>query len=559
AAANRPDVFTTYGSMDEFTRSTTTAAAMLPRRGDQRMTDVVPEKKGQGCLAGWAGQPKPPPPAAGQAAMGNPSALTGAARFVPALVHRRFLVLEVTYISASRGNGSREKMLMALEQSPKGAGAGAAEPYVGGVIAADGGGDAGTDAAQQRKITLLGDWYDCEVEPGDVVHVLFPVAPGVSGALASGASACTGKGGGGGGGDNSSSSSSLVSEMDVVVDNASGRLLVVQPDILVSPTKVAETVLCARRAVLQSRLASDASKSKPAVLGNLKHELFETSLLTAAAAAAAATATAASPTGAAVSAWQGQGRGGATTAGRRDLLTSQYMAKLVNHIVVSQLEALYGAGLDEDAARRELLSVSGPILNWHRSFIAGAGGGVQGGGGGFRGGHGAGGGGGRGGGGGGGVGRGAVVGVLGAGGGGFASLGPDGVPAAKVTVSRVLATEDDVWSPVLGLKGIMDATVEAFVQPLIRPAHRGKPATAIAGTGLPAGTVLGGGETRSLVMPVELKTGKRIGDAHSSHRAQVMLYTLLLRMRYGNEASTSGILVYTSPDGLHTGKAAPPQ
>ncbi|CAN0487208.1 unnamed protein product, partial [Scytosiphon promiscuus] len=94
----------------------------------------------------------------------------------------------------------------------------------------------------------------------------------------------------------------------------------------------------------------------------------------------------------------------------------------------------------------------------------------------------------------------------------------------RVTVSRVLATEDDVWSRALGLKGIMDATVEAFVQPLVRPAHRGQPPaamTAAAATGLPAGTVLGGGETRSLVMPVELKTGKRIGDAHSSHRAQV--------------------------------------
>lgn len=39
-------------------------------------------------------------------------------------------------------------------------------------------------------------------------------------------------------------------------------------------------------------------------------------------------------------------------------------------------------------------------------------------------------------------------------------------------------------------------------------------------------------------------------------REQVMLYTLLLRMRYGNDASTSGLLVYTSPDGLHTGKPA---
>lgn len=487
AAASRSDVFTTYDSMEDFTRSTAAVAATaaLPRRGNQRTTDVVS--------------------VSGQATPGDPSISTGAAPFVPALVHRRFLVLEVTYVSASRGNGSREKMLMALEQSPKGGMA--AEAYLDGVVPAEGGSGAGV--AQQRKITLLGDWYDCEVEPGDVVHVLFPVAPGVDEA----SSSPPGKVGGERGGENASSLPSPSSSLDVVVDNASGRLLVVQPDILVSPTKVAETVLCARRAVLQSRLSSDASKSKPAVLGHLKHELFETSLLAAAAAATAASVNVApfprgghrvgsdadrreqqqSPAGAAASAWQM--RGGAV--GRRDLLTSQYMAKLVDHIVVSQLEALYGAGLDEDAARRELLSVSGPILNWHRSFIARGGN--------LHGGHGA-----RGGGGG--------------GEGGFASLGPDGVPAARVTVSRVLATEDDVWSPVLGLKGIMDATVEAVVQPLVRPAHRGQPpavTAAMAATGLPAGTALGGGETRSLVMPVELKTGKRIGDAHSNHRAQV--------------------------------------
>ncbi len=33
-----------------------------------------------------------------------------------------------------------------------------------------------------------------------------------------------------------------------------------------------------------------------------------------------------------------------------------------------------------------------------------------------------------------------------------------------------------------------------------------------------------------------------------------MLYTLLLRMRYGHDASVSGLLVYTAPDTLHTGE-----
>lgn len=509
AAANRLNVFTTNDSMEEFTRSTATVAA-FPPRGDQR--DAVPGKE-QGNLVGGAKQPMPPlPPAGNLSVKGDPSVLAGAAPFVPALVHRRFLVLEVTYASASRGNGSREKMLMALEQSPE-RGMTADNPCLVGGIPADGGGDTGVEQ-QQRKITLLGDWYDCEVEPGDVVHVLFPVAPCVGGASSSTGNGKVGAAGGWekalvsssplrvGDGRGKEASSSL-SSLDIIVDNASGRLLVVQPDILVSPTKVAETVLCARRAVLQSRLASDASKSKPAVLGNLKHELFEKSLLSAAAAAVALNWTALprqgrgiglgteqqSPAGSAAAAWQG--RSGAEAVGRRDLLTSQYMSKLVDDIVVSQLEALYGSGLDEDAARRELLSVSGPILNWHRSFIAGGGGAHRGNGGG---------------------------GAGGGGEGGFASLGSDGVPAARVVLSRVLATEDDVWSPVLGLKGIMDATVEAIVEPLIRSPHHGRP---LAVTGLPAGGVPGGGGARPLVMPVELKTGKRIGDANSSHRAQV--------------------------------------
>ncbi|CAM9497189.1 unnamed protein product, partial [Sphacelaria rigidula] len=279
--------------------------------------------------------------------------------------------------------------------------------------------------------------------------------------------------------------------MHVVVDNRSGRFLIVHPDILVSPTKVADTVLCNRKAVLQSRLASDASKSKPAVLGSLKHELFETSLLAAAAAVdtnpvphtpiqpGTKTLVAGnsspqmvqgrrSPTAAAASAWQNQAQpsgpgyyhssnGG---VGRRQILTSQYMTELADQIVVSQLEALYGAGLDEDTARRELQAVSGPILQWHRSFLSPAyaptsttsRGGTNG------------------------VhhrsdarganntggydrkgqqrnvgnGRSVVAGTQEAG--GFACLGPDATPAARVQVVRVLATEDDVWCPVLGLK-----------------------------------------------------------------------------------------------------------
>eukprot|EP00903_Cladosiphon_okamuranus_P020313 g18638.t1 len=548
-AASDPDLFTSYNSMEAFTRSLKPGR---PNAGRAPAAAGAVSDKGQARLTKWAHrQPpagtRPMVPAAAAAAAGAPGAgqgklpskhpdfSAGPRNFSPALIHRRFLVLEVTYVSARDGNGtgSREKVLMALEQGRK-----EAMTAVGSVAVlqakdgSDGGGGGGM--AQQRKISLLEDWYDCEVEPGDVVHVLFPVASdGVDGrngvlALPTGPKNSFGDDCDG---DDDDDPEEIFISPHVVVDNRSGRLLVVQPDILVSPTKVADTVQCTRKAVLQSRLTSDASKSKPAVLGNLKHELFETSLLAAAAAAAAATkptatatATATAtpqqragqptPAAEAASAWQKQrtpGSGGGGGGG--DLLTSQYMTKLVNRIVVSQLEALYGAGLDEATARRELLNVSGPILQWHRSFLARSG-----------------------------I-RGADIGVAGAGGngdgeGGTASFNSTGARDARIRVSRVLATEDDVWSPVLGLKGIMDATVEASVQPVQAPAY--------------GGGERDGASSTPLVMPVEVKTGKRIGDANSSHRAQVMLYTLLLRMRYGHDASANGLLVYTAADVLHT-------
>lgn len=583
--SKKSHLFTTYGSIDEFARSTARGGGKVgrgggvPEKGQTRLTDwgqqqqqhqhSLPTNRQSGAQQ-WSAAPTVVAPAAVTEVFQSGTVDTEApvksvlgsgrsAPFFPALVHRRFVVLEVTYVSAQvAGSRTREKVLVTIEQHPRVASTGDGNAYSTGGSASD----KLETAAQQRKISLQGDWFDCEVKPGEVVHVIFPVGEGVS----------------------DREVEEMLTSAHVVVNNGSGRFLVVHPDVLVSPTKVADTVLCNRKAVLQSRLASDASKSKPAVLGNLKHELFETSLLAAAAAAAASTAGSAgasgadrkshltpapmlqqgtyphtetsnvkpgqgqrSPAAVAASTWQNQSqqsrlrpahsRGGGEGV-TQPLLTSQYMTDLVDKIVVSQLEALYGARLDEDSARRELLAVSGPILNWHRSFLSpattaaartslsnaaipnyhphnrsnsqagvadgssgpvnhtyknGAGDarrGQQNGWGGHR-----------------------APAACATGGtqrpGGFVSLGPDGKPAARVQVARVLATEDDVWCPVLGMKGIMDATVEATVEPLVTNGG-GEGRWQVNGCGAEA-----------LVMPVEVKTGKRIGDAHSSHRAQV--------------------------------------
>ncbi|RMD41722.1 hypothetical protein DV735_g3400, partial [Chaetothyriales sp. CBS 134920] len=88
------------------------------------------------------------------------------------------------------------------------------------------------------------------------------------------------------------------------------------------------------------------------------------------------------------------------------------------------------------------------------------------------------------------------------------------VPTA---INKLLELEEHVWSPMYGLKGNIDATVQAEMQ-------------------LPAES-----HSRTLVVPLELKTGKK--DNVETHRAQTALYTLLLSDRYDVNV-TSGILYY---------------
>ena len=76
----------------------------------------------------------------------------------------------------------------------------------------------------------------------------------------------------------------------------------------------------------------------------------------------------------------------------------------------------------------------------------------------------------------------------------------------NVGINRLLEVEEHVWSPMFGLKGNIDATVQVVV-----------------GDGKSA-------QQRTFTVPLELKTGKR--DTSEAHRAQTALYTLLLQDRY---------------------------
>jgi len=79
-------------------------------------------------------------------------------------------------------------------------------------------------------------------------------------------------------------------------------------------------------------------------------------------------------------------------------------------------------------------------------------------------------------------------------------------------VNKLLDVEEHVWSPMYGLKGNIDASVQI--------------------------TMVDSAEPKTLTVPFELKSGKNTKNA--MHRAQTALYTLLLSDRYGKLSHYAG-------------------
>lgn len=86
-----------------------------------------------------------------------------------------------------------------------------------------------------------------------------------------------------------------------------------------------------------------------------------------------------------------------------------------------------------------------------------------------------------------------------------------------MAINKLLAVEEHIWSPMYGLKGNIDATIQVVMK-------------------TPADDVV-----HTLAVPFELKTGKK--DSNETHRAQTALYTLLMSDRY-DISVTCGILYY---------------
>jgi DNA replication ATP-dependent helicase Dna2 len=102
-------------------------------------------------------------------------------------------------------------------------------------------------------------------------------------------------------------------------------------------------------------------------------------------------------------------------------------------------------------------------------------------------------------------------------------------PSSSLQLDHVVGTEENIWSPVFGLKGQIDVTAVTNAASLNEPRQSG-------------------------LSPLELKTGKRRDYVLIPHKAQVMLYLLLLQTRVQHtqyaRVGKEGFLVYLSNDGV---------
>jgi DNA replication ATP-dependent helicase Dna2 len=108
------------------------------------------------------------------------------------------------------------------------------------------------------------------------------------------------------------------------------------------------------------------------------------------------------------------------------------------------------------------------------------------------------------------------------GGGGGGGDGRPGGETHLVAVSQVLDIEENIWCPQFGIKGKVDASVEVEIH-TVAARRPGQGCSSSGGRG--SGRII---SRKKVVAPLELKTGRVTARGMTSHRAQVILYMLMM-------------------------------
>lgn len=303
-------------------------------------------------------------------------------------------------------------------------------------------------------------------------------------------------------------------------DNALDNLLVVHPDVLVPATKVADVASCIRKPVVQDRLRGASDTTVSLVMGNMLHELLQ-ACLTAPPPPTSQTFPPpkiedgdSMPTAEvkAVSPWpeRWQGIGDFSRA---------FVDHQIEEQVRSNVESLYAIELSAEEATAQLREKAAAFARFahvflqyddEASFHPEANLREQ-------------------------------------------SRGPGSMPA-KVRIRRILDVEEEIWSPAFGLKGKVDVSVECD----IADGSDAKPSRKVGSNSNGAfargvqkqdSEAPPASKVTASVVPLELKTG-RAEVVSTEHRAQTMLYTLMMSDRYATRVS-DGLLYYSKSGEMH--------
>jgi len=294
-------------------------------------------------------------------------------------------------------------------------------------------------------IHLLGEWYFTDCEVGDVIHIC-----SLSGKY-------------------NTEPSALPIELNTPGGD-NDIVFILHPDDLITPTTISETVSCLRRAILKTKFGSGAFTNKSALIGKLRHGLFERCLL-------------------------------------QNNFTKDFAKREAQLIVREHGDQLIGAGLlDEKEIILEVIRMLPNIQRFAATYTNL---------------------------------------IDGNGRGKLSAIGNS--PAIDICTERIEGTEEFIVSTELGIKGFIDTTVKALA---FNPTSHSSSNNETAHV--------------SQLMGIELKTGHNQTPQHV-HTAQLALYTIALRTRYGSSeaiikekdetaelrAGKGGVLLYLNSESLN--------
>ena len=269
-------------------------------------------------------------------------------------------------------------------------------------------------------VHLDDDWIRTDVRAGDVVHLIGDFETPMA-----------------------SSNESTQRSFRITFSH---NFLIVNPDTLMSATRIADASNCARKAVLQEKIRASSEITPGLLYGNILHELFQRTL--------------------------------SQTKWRDEIWRKEQIAELV----ATNADGFFALNVEFEEARTSIWEQSESFIIWAETFVG------------------------------------------------------DKVPEKegrlsdprnascqdRLTLAGILDVEEDIWSPRFGIKGKVDVSV------IMRTIEEGKNEL----------------NTQQKISPFEIKTGKAFNNM--DHRAQTMLYTLLMSDRYGKLVLSVSLQIYNS-------------